>query len=138
MKVHKRRKLSKHKDIARHEVFLPGASLTAQFPEVINNLHCICELLALTEKTIKQRIQRYKCQPRTIFVSGRTATDAQIPTHTQPKSQKNKRGLPRNRPTYNTLRDVAITNRSNLQHHAYHLSRNFLHLQQRASNNNTS
>ena len=88
MKLQIQRGHANHKDDARHEVILPGMALTSKCHDLSRNLHRTRELLALTEKTMKHRLQRYKSQPRTVFVSGRTVTDTQNPpTHEEPEEQ---------------------------------------------------
>ena len=39
------------------------------------------DLLKLTDETIKHRVRRYKGQPRTVFISGRTVPDTQASVH---------------------------------------------------------
>ena len=88
MKVYIQQEHARYKDSARHEVILPCVSLSLKCHKLSNNLYRIHELLTLTEKNINQRIQRYKSEPRTIFVSGPTSTHTETLATTEvPKEQ---------------------------------------------------
>ena len=77
MKIRIQRAHTRHADTTRHEVILPGLALTKTSHELSGILARTRDLLKLTDEKIKHRVRRYKGQPRTVFISGRTVSDKQ-------------------------------------------------------------
>ena len=66
---------TRHADSTRHEVILPGLTLTEKSNELSGILVRTRDLRNLTDETIERRVRWYKDQPQTVFISWRTVSD---------------------------------------------------------------